>query len=53
MHLLTFGVAREIAGAARIDLAAEAGAPPPATVAELHALLLARFPALADVGAHV
>ena len=51
MHLLTFGVAREIAGASRIDLAAEADVPPPGTVAELHARLLARFPALADVGA--
>ena len=51
MHLLTFGVAREIAGAPQLDLATEPGAPPPATVAELHALLLSRYPALADIGA--
>ena len=49
MHLLTFGVAREIAGAPRLDLGDGDGAP--ATVAELHALLLARHPALADIGA--
>ena len=51
MNLLTFGVAREIAGASRLNLDAGPDAASPATVAELHALLLERYPALADIGA--
>lgn len=50
LHVLAFGAAREIAGAAEVRLAAaEQGGP--ATVAELHTRLTERFPALADIGA--
>ena len=48
LRVLAFGVAREIAGAGHIDLPATGG---PATVAELHRHLTARYPALAGIGA--
>ena len=51
MTLLLFGIAREIVGAPALEFRGhDPGAAPPSTVAELHARLTERYPALGAVG---